>query len=176
GNIEYPGFPAKGAGITGDPALRVAFFALLYDQDPNAAIQVYARDPAGNEVVVPVDHRVFPKAYVKSRIAIDDRFLGRVAPAIAANSTDEKIPTDNLLMGFLKINGDLRRKNNQYVMDLAKKTSPDMLFKDAFQQLGNSQVEARFADTRTYVYQGKEIDQQVHLGFDLAKTANVAIV
>ena len=45
-----------------------------------------------------------------------------------------------------------------------------------FQQLGNSQVEARFADTRTYVYKGKEIDRQVHLGFDLAVTANVPVV
>ena len=51
-----------------------------------------------------------------------------------------------------------------------------MLFKGAFQQLGNSQVEARFADTRTYVYKGKEIDRQVHLGFDLAVTANVPVV
>jgi murein DD-endopeptidase MepM/ murein hydrolase activator NlpD len=50
------------------------------------------------------------------------------------------------------------------------------MFKDAFQQLGNSQVEARFADTRTYIYRGKDIDQQVHLGFDLAKTANVSLV
>ncbi len=46
---------------------------------------------------------------------------------------------------------------------------------DAFQQLGDSQVEARFADTRTYVYKGKDVDQQVHLGFDLAVTANVPI-
>ncbi|HKE83036.1 MAG TPA: M23 family metallopeptidase [Vicinamibacterales bacterium] len=176
GNIEYPGFPAKGVGITSDPALRVAFFALLFNQEPDAPIQAFARDPAGNEVVVPIDHKVFPKAYVKSRIDIDDKFLGRVVPAIAGNSPDEKIATDNLLVGFLKINGDLRRKNNQYLMDLAKKTSPELLFKDAFQQLGNSQVEARFADTRTYVYQGKDVDKQVHLGFDLAKTANVAIV
>jgi murein DD-endopeptidase MepM/ murein hydrolase activator NlpD len=50
-----------------------------------------------------------------------------------------------------------------------------MLFKDVFQQLGNSQVEAGFADARTYVYQGKDVDQQVHLGFDLAVTANVPI-
>src|SRR6185369_12423795 len=36
GDIEYPGYPAKGAGIdTGDPALRVAFFALLFGQNPN---------------------------------------------------------------------------------------------------------------------------------------------
>src|SRR5215216_122919 len=32
GDKEYRGFPASGAGITGDPALRVAFFALLLEQ------------------------------------------------------------------------------------------------------------------------------------------------
>jgi murein DD-endopeptidase MepM/ murein hydrolase activator NlpD len=137
---------------------------------------VFAKDPAGNETLTPLDHKVFPKAYVKSRIEVDDKFLGRVVPAIAANAPDEKIPTDNLVNGFLKINGDLRKKNNQYLMDLASKSAPEMMFKDAFQQLGNSQVEARFADTRTYIYRGKDIDQQVHLGFDLAKTANVSLV
>ena len=176
GEIDYPGYPAKGAGITSDPALRVAFFALLFDQDPRAAVSVFARDPAGNEVVVPFDHQVFPKPYGKSTIPLDDAFLQRVVPAIASNSPDEKIPTDDILAGFLKINGDLRRKNNQYLMELAKKSASDMYFKDAFQQLGNSQVEAKFADTRTYTYKGKDVDKQVHLGFDLAKTANVAIV
>ena len=29
-------------------------------------------------------------------------------------------------------------------------------------------VESAFADHRTYIYNGKEVDQQVHLGFDLA--------
>jgi murein DD-endopeptidase MepM/ murein hydrolase activator NlpD len=176
GNIEYPGYPAKGAGISSDPALRVAFFAVLFDQDPRAMIQVYARDPAGNEVVVPVDHMVFPKPYGKSTIPLDDSFLQRVVPAIASNSPNEKIPTDDVLAGFLQINGDLRRKNNQYLMELAKKSAPELFFKDAFQQLGNSQVEAKFADTRTYTYKGKDVDKQVHLGFDLAKTANVSIV
>src|SRR5687767_13293517 len=142
GNKEYPGFPASGIGIGGDPALRVAFFALLYDQDLNTKIDVFARDPAGNEAVTPLDYRVFPKPYKKSRIDIDDRFLNRVVPAIASNSPNEDIPTDDVLKGFLQINGELRRKNNQYLRDLAKKTSPQMLFKDVFQQLGNSQVEA----------------------------------
>jgi murein DD-endopeptidase MepM/ murein hydrolase activator NlpD len=177
GDKEYPGFPAKGAGInTGDPAMRVAFFALLYDQDRNVPIDVYARDVAGNQAVTPLDHMVFPKVYSKSKIEIDDKFLGRVVPAIAANSPAENIDTNDLLKGFLQINGDLRRKNNAFIMALAKKTTPEMQFMDAFQQLGNSQVEAKFADTRTYIYKGKEIDTQVHLGFDLAVTANVPIV
>ena len=175
GDKEYSSFPASGAGISGDPALRVAFFALLYDQPTSARIDVFARDAAGNQVIVPLDYRVFPKAYKKSRIQIDDRFLQRVVPAIASTSPDEQIPTDDVLAGFLKINGDLRQKNNQYIRDLAKKTAPELLFMDAFQQLGNSAVQAQFADSRTYIYNGKEIDQQVHLGFDLAATANVPI-
>ena len=61
GDTEYRGYPASGAGIPGDPALRVAFFALLFDQPVNAPIQLFARDPAGNEAVTPLDHRVFPK-------------------------------------------------------------------------------------------------------------------
>ena len=176
GNVEYAGYPATAVGITSDQALRVAFFGLLFDQDLNTDFNVFARDPAGNEALAALDHQVFPKPYSKSRIEIDDRFIGRVVPAIASNSPQEKIPTDDLLAGFLKISGDLRQKNNQYLMELAKKSEPKMLFTGPFQQLGNSQVEARFADTRTYVYKGKEVDRQVHLGFDLAVTANVPIV
>ena len=176
GDKEYRGYPASGAGIQSDPATRVAFFALLFDQKVNTPISVFARDVAGNEVVSPLDHMVFPKVYQKSRIEIDDRFIGRVVPAIAANAPDEKIDTSDLLKGFLQINRDLRKKNNQYLIDLSKKSNPELMFRDAFQQLGNSQVEAKFADTRTYIYKGKDVDQQVHQGFDLAVTANVPIV
>jgi murein DD-endopeptidase MepM/ murein hydrolase activator NlpD len=42
-------------------------------------------------------------------------------------------------------------------------------------QLGNSKVEAGFADHRTYIYKSKEVDQQVHLGFDLAVTTHVPV-
>jgi hypothetical protein len=155
--------------------MRVAFFALLFDQPLDAPIHVFARDEAGNEAVAALDNRVFPKAYQKSRIEIDDKFLGRVVPAIAGNSPLISVPQGDLLGGFLLINGELRRANNQYIAELAKKSSPELMFMDAFQQLGDSQVEAKFADTRTYVYKGKDVDKQVHLGFDLAVTANVPI-
>jgi murein DD-endopeptidase MepM/ murein hydrolase activator NlpD len=176
GDKDYRGYPATGAGITSDPALRVAFLALLYDQDRNTSIQLFARDEAGNEATVPLDHMVFPKPFAKSRIEVSDAFLQRVVPAIASASPDEKIPTDDVLAGFLKINGDLRQKNNAYITALAARSAPDMKFKDAFVQLGNSQVEAKFADSRTYLYKGKEVDKQVHLGFDLAVTAQVPIL
>ena len=66
--------------------------------------------------------------------------------------------------------------NAAAIAALAKKTSASKLWNGPFTQLGNSKVEAAFADHRTYVYKGKEVDQQVHLGFDLAVTSRVPIV
>ena len=176
GDKEYRGFPASGIGIKADSSTRVAFFALLFEQPLDSTITVFARDAAGNQASAPLDSRVFPKPYGSSRIQIDDRFLNQVVPAIAAATPEEQISTDDLVKGFLYINGELRRKNNQYLRDLAGKTQPRASFTEAFQQLGNSQVEAKFADTRTYVHDGKDIDKQVHLGFDLAVTARVPVL
>jgi hypothetical protein len=177
GEYEYPGFPASGAGIqNGDPALRVAFFALLWDQDLNTPINIYARDAVGNEGTGSFDYRVFPKEFRASRIQLDDRFLARVVPAILQNSTELAVddPT-NLLASYLRINRDLRRMNNDTISALAKQTAPEILWRGPFKQLVNTAVEAGFADQRTYIYEGKEVDKQVHLGFDLASTAGASV-
>jgi murein DD-endopeptidase MepM/ murein hydrolase activator NlpD len=167
GDVEYPAFPGQSVGIS-DPAVRVAFFALAYDQDRNASISVFARDVAGNQATSNIEHRVFPKPFAKSRIEINDGFLQRVVPAIAQNTPGGNIDTNDLVKGFLTINRDLREQNNKTIAALAQKTRPEMLWREAFSQLGNTSIESRFADYRTYVYKSDEIDQQVHLGFDLA--------
>ena len=43
-----------------------------------------------------------------------------------------------------------------------------------FHPFTNNAVESAFADQRTYVYKGKEVDQQTHLGFDLASFTGIA--
>jgi murein DD-endopeptidase MepM/ murein hydrolase activator NlpD len=80
-----------------------------------------------------------------------------------------------MLQAFLKVNGELRKRNAEQIAAFAAKTSPQRTWEGPFVQLGNSQVEASFADRRTYIYQGKEIDQQTHLGFDLAVTEHVPV-
>ncbi len=175
GERTYPGFPGSAISLP-DPAARVAFFALLADQDLATPVELFARDEAGNEATAVVDHRSFPKPFRRSRIEVDDRFLQRVVPAIASNTRDMQIDTSDPLRAFLQINGELRRRNAETIAALALKTAPEMRWKEKFHQLGNSQVEAGFADNRTYFYQGKEVDRQVHLGFDLAVTANVPIL
>jgi len=180
GDVEYPGFPAAGASLDGakiaDPALRVAFFALLYDQDLNVPMRVFARDPAGNVARADFDHRTFPKPFKRSTIPIDDKFLDRVVPAILEGTTEVK-PDGDTLAKFLVINGELRRKNAEKIASFAKQTSPELLWRGVvFHPFTNSAVESAFADHRTYIYKGKEVDRQVHLGFDLARTVGTPIV
>ncbi|HVG86318.1 MAG TPA: M23 family metallopeptidase [Vicinamibacterales bacterium] len=177
GDAEYPAYPGTAVGLA-DPAVRVAFFALRHDQTVATTISAFARDPAGNQAITPVDHRPFPKVFVRSRIPIDQGFLDRVVPAIAAETPDLKIDAsspEGLLQGFLAINGGLRQKNAEAIRGLATKTQPQMLWREAFAQMGNTQVESRFADQRTYFFGDKEIDRQVHLGFDLASVQHAAV-
>jgi len=174
GDVEYPGFPLK------DPSLKAAFFALLWDQDLHAPIQAFARDEAGNEAKATFVDNVFEKPFKASRIELDDRFLNRIVPEILEHSPELKIAAPpqggDMLPAFLKINGDLRKINAEQIAAFAAKTSPTRLWQGPFVQLGNSKVEAHFADHRTYFYGGKEVDRQVHLGFDLAVTTRIAVV
>jgi murein DD-endopeptidase MepM/ murein hydrolase activator NlpD len=178
GEARYPAYPGSAVGIA-DPAVRVGFFAWRHDQEAKTRLSAYARDAAGNEVTAPFDYKPFPKRFLDSRIPIDQRFLDRVVPAIASNTPDLNVETgspDGLLKGFLEINGNLRKKNNETIAALAAKTQPKMLWSDAFAPMGNAQVESRFADRRTYFFDDKEIDRQVHLGFDLASLQRAPVL
>ena len=177
--VEYPGYPATGVRAEGvtitDPALRVAFFAVLHDQPVTAPIRLYARDPAGNEALVPFETRVFTKPFKESRINLDDPFIERVVPAILAG-TDEIAPEGTTIDKYVAINSDLRKRNADTIAAFADRTAPEMLFQGVvFHPFTNTAVQSAFADRRTYLYQGREVDHQTHLGFDLASFANAAI-
>jgi murein DD-endopeptidase MepM/ murein hydrolase activator NlpD len=176
GDVEYPGFPVNNA----DPAVKAAFFALLYDQDLRTKIVAFARDEGGNEATASFIDNVFEKPQKKSRIELDDKFVGRVVPEILEHSPELKLAPPaagaDMIPAFLEVNGELRRRNADQIVAFAKQTSPSRLWDGPFVQLGNSKVEAAFADHRTYVYKGKDVDHQVHLGFDLAVTSHVPVV
>jgi murein DD-endopeptidase MepM/ murein hydrolase activator NlpD len=177
GDTRYHFYPGSAAGLS-DPALRVGFFALRHDQNVTARINAYARDAAGNEATTPVEHQPFVKKFLQSKIPIDQGFLDKVVPAIASNTPGLKVDTgspEGLLKGFLEINGNLRKTNGDFIASLAQKSQPKMLWTEAFAQMGNSQVESRFADRRTYYFDNKEIDKQVHLGFDLASVQQAPV-
>jgi murein DD-endopeptidase MepM/ murein hydrolase activator NlpD len=180
GDLEYPGFPAAGAAVPGvhitDPSVRVAFFALRYDQDPNVAMRLVARDEAGNTATAEFEHRTFPKTFRSSRIPLDEAFLNRVVPAILAGTTAVK-PEGTTIEKFVVINSELRRKNAETIASMAAKTAPEMLWRgETFYPFVNNAVESAFADRRTYIYQGREVDRQTHLGFDLASVTHAPVL
>src|SRR6185295_10726627 len=92
GDLTYPGYPASGAKLEGvhiaDPAVKIAFIALRYDQDVNTPMHAYATDEAGNAARADFDRLTFPKPFKKSRIELDEAFLNRVIPAILETTTD----------------------------------------------------------------------------------------
>jgi murein DD-endopeptidase MepM/ murein hydrolase activator NlpD len=167
GQAFFKGFPLPGAS---DPAVHFALFALPYDADPATAIRVRARDEAQNESLMGFWLKVFPKTFRTREIDLEDSFLNKVVPEIMSQ-TPSITDQGDLLKNFLAINRDLRKANNQAISQLAARSKPEFLWKEPFRQLSNSQVEAAFADHRIYRYQGKEVDRQDHLGYDLATVA-----
>jgi len=102
--------------------------------------------------------------------------LAVVVPSILATTTEVN-PQGSTIEKFLALNGELRRKNAETIAAYAKKSEPEMLWGGVvFHPFTSTAVEAAFADQRTYIYQGKEVDRQTHLGFDLARVVNSPIV
>jgi murein DD-endopeptidase MepM/ murein hydrolase activator NlpD len=149
---------------------RFSLFAFSWDLPVDTVPHVYARNAAGTEVTGRFWYKVFPKPVRTRDLEITDAFLDKVVNQIDPGGSGD------LLTRFLRINRDLRKQNNQALSDLRLKTEERVLWNGPFAQLANSQVEAHFADVRSYIYKGKKVDQQVHLGFDLAVTAHVPVV
>ena len=159
GSASFRSFP-----VPGDNQQRLSLFAYSWDTPPETSPVVFAGNGAGSEATARFWFKVFPKKFRARDLQIDDAFLEKVDNQIEPGGTGD------LLARFLRINGDTRRANNKTLSDLRLKTADHFLWKQVFLQLSNSQVESAFADLRTYVYKGKKVDQQVHLGFDLATT------
>lgn len=165
GELFFPGFPLPGA----DPASgdRFALFAAPYDLADSAPFRLVAEDALGNRAERAFLDAYTPRPPTQDRIELSDAFMEKVVPEILGQTPDVEDKGD-LLANYLALNGDLRRANARTLRELAAQTRPEPLWEGPFRQLTNSAVMAPFADHRTYVYEGREVDQQDHLGFDLA--------
>ena len=166
GGNSFTGYPVPG----GPADNRICVFALSYDQPVETPMFLWAEDQAGNRAQINFWKKVFPTAFRKRDMPITDAFMQAVVPEILAH-TDEISEKPSLIGSYLEINRKLRKLNNDQISQLGRESAPQRLWSKPFIQLTNSQVEAVFADRRTYFYNGKQVDQQTHLGFDLATSA-----
>jgi murein DD-endopeptidase MepM/ murein hydrolase activator NlpD len=68
----------------------------------------------------------------------------------------------------------MRRSNNQQIYDLRNNTEKRILWSGPFVPVKGAR-ESYFADRRSYIYNGRKVDEQVHLGYDLAQTTNMPV-
>ena len=149
-----------------------SLFAFAWNMPAGTVPLVYATNPAGNEVTAAMAFQFPKKEQPKYRVRdlqIDDRFVQKVIGELDPNGSGDPIAR------FVKINSEMRRANNKTLSDLRFKTEGRFLWSQPFLQQHNSKVESNFADERNYIYQGKKIDQQVHLGYDLSITQHVGV-
>jgi murein DD-endopeptidase MepM/ murein hydrolase activator NlpD len=165
GERFFPGYPVNTSNK--DDKRRFALFALQYDEPVDTPMKVVARDAAGNEVTADFWHKVFPKKFRSRDIPLEDSFVQKVVPEITSHTPEIKNEGDPVKT-FVRINSELRRKNHAAIAKFAAQSPGRFLWNGAFLQLSNSKVESYFADRRTYVYDGKAVDQQDHVGFDLS--------
>jgi murein DD-endopeptidase MepM/ murein hydrolase activator NlpD len=165
GEWWFRGFPLPGGG----PGDRFALWAVPYDLKDRAQVRLRAVDDVGNAAELSFVDRFTPKPFSKARLPVSDAFLKKVVPEIMSNTPPLR-DREDLFDTFLVINRDLRQTNADELKALAKSTAPGFLWNRPFLPMPKAKVMSAFADRRTYVYRGREVDHQYHLGFDLAVT------
>ena len=166
----FPGAPLPGGG----PEDRLALFGVPWDLADDARLRVVAEDDAGNAAELAFVDRFFPKPPARDTIALDDTFLAKVVPEIRAQ-TPALEDRGSLLENYLQINRDLRKRNAEELVALGARSAGAFLWTEPFLPLPNAKVMSAFADRRTYVHGGSEVDTQTHLGFDLAVVARTPV-
>jgi murein DD-endopeptidase MepM/ murein hydrolase activator NlpD len=166
GDYTFRSFP-----LPNKPGQYFSLFAFFWSLPTTTPISVYASNPSGAVAHASFRYKVDAKKFRASTIALETMNVDRIVNQI---DPDHKIPGDTI-QRFVYINSELRKKNNKTLADLRFQTADKFLWSGAFLPMVDSTVESRFADDRTYTWQGKKVDEQTHLGFDLAKLAHSPI-
>ncbi|WP_462267675.1 M23 family metallopeptidase [Desulfobacter sp.] len=173
GENFFPGY----SGVFNDPMVITALFALDHTQGPDTRLVVEARDPAGNETKRGFYHYIKDKNFRPDTLRISDGFLEFKMPDFDLGPKEAQFLTESnpLLAKFLYINETLRRQNVKTVLKVPADTRAELMWDGRFSRLSGSANRARFADKRTYKYNGQVISHSTHLGIDLASTANAPV-
>ena len=167
GDQKFRAWPMPG----GKPGL-FAMYAFAWNMPTGTVPVAYAGNGTGSDVTSPLVV-IFPKKeqpkYTEHNLQVSDAFMQKVVNELDPNGSGDMVER------FVKINSQMRVANNKTLSDLQYKTADKFLWSKPFIRQPHSQAEANFADLRNYIYQGKKIDQQVHLGYDLAVTQHVGV-
>ena len=126
--------------------------------------RLFVRDTAGNEKQAFFVNMAIKRRFRKEKVKVTDAFLAEKLPRYKDLYPDIRDPVER----FKAVNNDLRRQNRAMLRELGKKTSPVPLWDGKFIYLPGGAVRGSFGAKRIYYHNGKPIDEQTHLGIDLA--------
>jgi murein DD-endopeptidase MepM/ murein hydrolase activator NlpD len=147
---------------------RFSLFPYTWDVSPDAIPVAFARNGAGTEVTASFWTKVFPKKFRSSNIVLTDHNIQKVVGELDPEGTGSMIDR------FVRINREMRRANAQTIYNLRTNTENRILWSGPFIPVKGAR-ESFFADRRSYIYNGRKVDEQVHLGYDLAATSNMPV-
>ncbi|CAN2041752.1 Peptidase M23 domain-containing protein [Candidatus Magnetomoraceae bacterium gMMP-15] len=158
------------SGYFKEPLVYMAFFAINYNQGTDTELSVIALDKAGNRSRSGVYYNIRRKTFQKDNLNISDRFLKWKMSEFQVETPPSSKPP--LVVKFLQINRELRKKNFEIISSACKNPDKKIYWQGSFLRLPKSANRAGFADHRSYYYNGKIIDKQIHMGIDLASLAH----
>jgi murein DD-endopeptidase MepM/ murein hydrolase activator NlpD len=165
-NYSAGTFPMPGEPDTSNH--RFSLFPFPWNVAADTIPVAFVRNGAGTEVTTSFWVKVFPKTFRSSNIQLTDKNMQKVVGELDPGGTG------SLVDRFVKLNRGLREANAETIYGLRKNTENRILWSGAFVPVKGAR-ESYFADRRSYIYNGKKIDEQVHLGYDLAQTANTPV-
>ncbi len=165
GDHFFPGFrQASGA--------YACLFAFPWNMTMNQFTpKLMAVDRAGNERQAGFYYHTNNRSFRERKIDVGQSFLEVKAPEFEELAPQTQTP----LEAFLQVNREVREQNRQKLVEIGGQTSPVPLWDGTFLRQSKAATLALFADHRTYLHEGKEIDKQTHLGIDLASVAQAPV-
>ncbi len=163
----HPGFPL----IDKSEKKYISYFALPYDVLKFDKSVIIAEDSAGNITERPFAPIVTKPKQKHDRINVGDGFLSKKIPEFESYYPEM---SGTNVEKYLYANSKIRAMNNKKIHDLCMQPGEKRLWAGRFSRMAGS-GKAGYADHRTYYYNGKAIDKQVHMGMDIASTRHAGV-
>lgn len=169
--VDVNGFFHKGFPVEGKKDVFGAVIALPFDSKKITNAHVVAVDLAGNAGKAPFGMIVKKRKFKYDTINIPESFLSLKIPEFTQYYPQMTgVPIDQ----FVYINTEVRKQNRASIAKLCANPIPEKMWVGRFGRMAGA-GRAGYADHRNYMYKGKTIDKQVHLGMDIASVRHAAV-
>lgn len=166
GKVSVGSFPMPGQQDNSNH--RFALFPFPWNASADTMPVAFAKNAAGTEATASFAVKITPKEFRHRKVNVTDRDMQKVVGALDPNGSG------SLLDRFLKLNRQMRKANTAKIFSLRNDTEARILWSGPFVPPEGAR-EAFFADDRSYFYKGKKIDEEVHLGYDIAGTSHMPV-